>query len=308
MFDYISPVNEPQWDWSDSGQEGCPYTNAEISNIVKAFSNAFQRNKLSTKLLITESGHLIYLLPASDKKDKDDQVREFFNSSAPNYIGNLPNVSHTIASHSYFATSPFAAAKALRSKLKDSIAQINGLAFWQSEYCILGDNAGEINGDKKDLGIDAALYMAKTIHEDLAFADASAWQWWTALSAYDYKDGLVYVDKNKTDGNFSDSKMLWALGNYSRFIRPGMKRISVDIATDDLLVSAYNDVQARKLVLVIVNGTPTEKPVELDNPAISPNTALSVYTTDATRSLAKNVVASNTVIIPARSVVTIIVN
>jgi len=30
-FNYISPVNEPQWDWSDGGQEGCPYNNEEIS-------------------------------------------------------------------------------------------------------------------------------------------------------------------------------------------------------------------------------------------------------------------------------------
>src|SRR5688500_14683191 len=34
-FNFLSPVNEPQWDWSDGGQEGCPYTNADISNLVK---------------------------------------------------------------------------------------------------------------------------------------------------------------------------------------------------------------------------------------------------------------------------------
>jgi len=34
-FNYISPVNEPQWDWSDGGQEGCPYTNAEIAGLVR---------------------------------------------------------------------------------------------------------------------------------------------------------------------------------------------------------------------------------------------------------------------------------
>ena len=37
----------------------------------------------------------------------------------------------------------------------------------------------------------------------------------------------MYVDKNKIDGEFSDSKLLWALGNYSRFIRPEAKRIKV---------------------------------------------------------------------------------
>lgn len=33
-LDYLSPVNEPQWDWSDGGQEGCPYTNAEIHGLI----------------------------------------------------------------------------------------------------------------------------------------------------------------------------------------------------------------------------------------------------------------------------------
>lgn len=307
-FNYISPVNEPQWDWSDGGQEGCPYTNTEISKVVKAFSKAFQQNKLNTKLLITESGHLKYLLPANDKQDKDDQIRDFFNPASPIYIGNLSNVSHTIASHSYFTTSPFADAIALRTGVKDSITHTKNLDFWQSEYCILGDNAGEINGNKKDLGMDAALYVAKVIYEDLVAANASAWQWWTAISAYDYKDGLVYIDKNKTGGNFSDSKMLWAMGNYSRFIRPGMKRINVDVASNDLLISGYKDMQKDKLVLVCINETATEKPVVLDKAVLSSSTKLITYTTDAIRSLDKKITAANDLVIPAKSVVTIVLN
>lgn len=307
-FNYISPVNEPQWDWSDGGQEGCPYTNAEISKVVKAFSKAFQQNKLNTKLLITESGHLKYLLHANDKQDKDEQIHDFFSSSSSTYIGNLPNVSHTIASHSYFTTSPFADAMALRKQVKDSITHTKNLDFWQSEYCILGDNAGEINGNKKDLGMNAALYVAKVMYEDLVAANASAWQWWTAISAYDYKDGLVYIDKNKTNGNFSDSKMLWAMGNYSRFIRPGMKRINVEVTSTELLVSGYKDVQKGKLVLVCINETATEKPVILDKAVLSSNTKVTTYITDAARSLDKRLTTGNDLVIPAKSVVTIVLN
>ena len=36
-----------------------------------------------------------------------------------------------------------------------------------------------------------ALYMARVIHYDLTLAHASSWQWWLAISPYDYKDGLV---------------------------------------------------------------------------------------------------------------------
>ncbi|TKK65312.1 xylanase [Ilyomonas limi] len=306
-FNYISPVNEPQWDWSDGGQEGCPYTNVEISNVVKAFSKAFQQHKLNTKLLITESGQLKYLLPADDKKDKDNQVHDFFNPIAPAYIGNLPNVSRTIASHSYFTTSPFAEAIALRMQVKDSVAQIKKLDFWQSEYCILGDNAGEINGNKKDLGMNAALYVAKVIYEDLVAANASAWQWWTAISAYDYKDGLIYIDKSKTGGNFSDSKMLWAMGNYSRFIRPGMKRIAADFTpVKEVYVSGFISKDKKQLVWVLVNAGNTAQTVSFDDADVShQHRRMVLYKTDSSENLGKHATVATQLQLPAQSVITV---
>ncbi len=33
--------------------------------------------------------------------------------------------------------------------------------------------------------------MARVIHYDLTVGGASSWQWWLAVSPYDYKDGLV---------------------------------------------------------------------------------------------------------------------
>lgn len=305
-FDYISPINEPQWTWSDGGQEGCPYDNVEISNVVKAFNTAFHRNGLHTKLMIAESGQLDYLLTASDKPDKDSQLNDFFNIASPLYVGNLPLVSRTIAAHSYFTTSPLSKAIALRTKIRDSISQIKDLGYWQSEYCILGDNAGEINGNKKDLGMDAALYVAKVIHQDLSFANAAAWQWWTAISAYDYKDGLVYVEKKEDDGSLSDSKMLWALGNYSRFVRPGMQRIALKMHTvKDVYLSAYKDNKMKTLVCVMVNETNENQTISFQmRKNANGHKGITYYTTDATENLAKHKARSNEIILPAKSIVT----
>ncbi len=307
-LNYISPFNEPQWDWSDGGQEGCPYTNQEISALVKVFSKCFQQNKLDTKLLIAESGDLKYLLTARGKKNKDAQIHDFFNPASAYFVGNLPNVARAIASHSYFTTSPFTAGIALRKQVKDSIAKINSLEYWQSEYCILGDNNGEINGDKKDLGMTAALYVAKVMYEDLAMGDAAAWQWWTAISAYNYKDGLIYIDKSETDGNFSDSKMLWAMGNYSRFVRPGMQRINVDVASEGLLASGYKDARKGTIVFIFVNESTEEKLVGADKESNLSNKKISTYTTSATASLAKSSTIFNKLLIPAKSIVTVVVN
>ena len=308
-LNYISPVNEPQWNWSDGGQEGCPYTNREISAVVKAFNTALLKNRLSTRILVLESGHHKYLWEDDDKTGKGNQVMAFFNPSSPCYIGDLSNTAKIMASHSYFTAAPLPKALEIRKKIAGSIAAVKGLDYWQSEYCILGDNAGEISGGKRDLGMNAALHVAKVIYADLVGGNAAAWQWWLAISPYDYKDGLIYVDKNKTAGNYTDSKMLWALGNYSRFVRPGMKRVYTDApATDGVLVSAYKDEKAKKLVVVVVNGSSEGQVLmvkNLANKTISGNGKWNAYTTSDSKRLEKQVLYSGQVIISPQSIVTL---
>lgn len=302
-FDYLSPVNEPQWDWSDGGQEGNPYTNAEVSKIVKSFHQEFVANNINTKLLIPESGHIRYLFPNSDKANKDDQVKSFFDPSSNEYVGNLSTVFKGVAAHSYFSTSPSEQSINDRKKIREVIAAKDGLEYWQSEYCILGDNGGEINGSRKDLGMTPALYIARVIQQDLVYANATAWQWWISISPYDYKDGLIYIDKNKTDGNISDSKMLWALGNYSRFIRPGMVRVEAASNNNDLHVSAFKDAGG-KLVLVVVNPSAIDKPLELTG--LNKTEAIT-YTTSAMESLAKKTVQLKDLVVKKSSVMTVVV-
>ena len=306
---YISPVNEPQWDWSDGGQEGCPYTNREISGVVKALDAALLKNRLSTRILVPEAGEHKFLWEDAGKPGKGNQVTAFFNPSSSLYIGNLSHVAPIVASHSYFTAAPFAQAMATRQKIAQSVATLKGLDYWQSEYCILGGNAGEIDGGKRDLGMNAALHVAKVIYADLVGANARAWQWWLAISPYNYKDGLIYIDKNKTGGNYYDSKMLWALGNYSRFIRPGMKRVQAELpAADSILVSAYKDEKLKKLVVVVVNGSAGKHTVTVKNLAGNVTTVNGkwvVYTTSESKSLEKQVWPVEQVEIPPKSVVTL---
>ncbi|MBC3539144.1 glycoside hydrolase [Rufibacter sediminis] len=267
-FNYISPVNEPQWDWSDGGQEGTPFMNAEVAGIVRALNTSLARRNLTTKIDIAEAGKIDYLYQEADKPNRGNQIDAFFSKNSPHYVADLPHVSKVISGHSYFTTSPAGQAVASRKQLASKVATVPGLEFWQSEYCILGDNAGEIDGNKRVLGIDPAIYLARVIHNDLVVANATAWQWWLAISPYNYKDGLIYIDQNKTDGNFYESKMLWALGNYSRFIRPGAERVDLQVAgdrkdeNDALLASAYLDTQQKKLIMVAVN--PSILPVQMN--------------------------------------------
>jgi O-glycosyl hydrolase len=143
------------------------------------------------------------------------------------------------------------------------------------------------------------------IHTDLTAANASAWQWWTAISAYDYKDGLIYIDKNKTGGNFYASKMLWAMGNYSRFIPPGSVRLDAEVtAAEDkpLLVSAFKN--GKNLTVVIINTTS-------DNVTAGFNTSnanvqfTSSYITSQADELKAGKITGIKSVVPARSIITL---
>ncbi|MCE7064955.1 glycoside hydrolase [Dyadobacter sp. CY326] len=307
-INHISPVNEPQWDWSDAGQEGTPFYNHDIAGIVRSLSGALIKKNLAAKINIAEAGQIDYLTSDFNKKGRGNQVSAFFNETSPDYIGNLPNVTKAISAHSYFTTSPYASAAQKRQDLAKAVKAVPGLQYWMSEYCILGDNAGEIKGNGKDLGIDAALYVAKVIHNDLVNANATAWHWWTSISAYNYKDGLIYIDKNKTGGAYQSSKILWALGNYSRFVRPGAIRVDAEIVDDKsgLLISSYKNAN-NQLVTVIVNEQQTKADIEI-KPKGFKLSKLKIFKTSADADL-KPVPAngsSNVVSVEARSVVTII--
>jgi O-glycosyl hydrolase len=257
-FNYLSPFNEPQWDWTGNGQEGTPYTNQEIYDITRNLDSLITSKQLPYKILIGEAGKLNYLYEDGDKPSRGNQISDFFNANSPRYLGEFNSVEKAISGHSYFTTAPASFMTTVRTSLKNKLKEASvPLEFWQSEYCILGDQE-EIPGGGKDLGISTALYVARIIHHDLTISNASAWQWWLAVTAYDYKDGLIYVDKNQTDGNIEDSKLLWAVGNFSRFIRPGAIRVDVTGKNTDindpvgLMVSSYLNTD-NKLVTVFIN-------------------------------------------------------
>jgi O-glycosyl hydrolase len=111
--------------------------------------------------------------------------------------------------------------------------------------------------------------------------------WWLAVTAYDYKDGLVKVDSTLHADSISASKLLWTLGNFSRFIRPGFQRIETDLiskelparAASELLVSSYVSNTGSDWATVIVNLSDTSQSVHVE---LEPGVTQSVSPTAAT--------------------------
>lgn len=313
QIDYISPFNEPQWDWKKPSQEGSPWKNSEIAAITKLLDSSLQENKLATRIEIPETAQIDYLYREHNRPGRGNQIAAFFDPESENYLADLQHVAPKVAGHSYFSTWELQDLIEKRQALAKKLQQYPQLEYWMSEYTLLENNP-EVKGNGRDLGIDPALYMARVIHTDLTVAQASAWQWWLAISPYNYKDGLVYIEWTKLDGEFFESKLLWALGNFARFIRPGMVRIALDRSDNPILgrtlsglmTSAYLDPETGKTVVVAVNYGSAPRSVKLTGSRRS--SKFSSYRTSATENLqylGKNK-ATKIQELPARSITTFV--
>lgn len=273
VLNYLSPFNEPQWDWTSGSQEGTPYTNQEMFDITRKLDSIITKENLPTKIQVAEAGSMVYLYGTSDKPTRSNQIEDFFSQGSTRFLGGFNSVDKMISGHSYFTSAPVKDMISVRQLVNQKIKSVSvPLEFWQSEYCILGDQE-EVPGPGKDTGMVPALYVARLIHHDLTVANASAWHWWTSLSVYDYKDGLVYADKNKTTGKVEDTKLLWAFGNFSRFIRPGAQRVEVTSQKVNinnpvgLMASSYVNAANNEVVTVIINYSNIDETIRLDLPA-----------------------------------------
>jgi len=326
-IDYVSPFNEPQYEWDGSGQEGSPATNTNIYNFVNVLSPKLQSKGLTAQIVVGEAGAYEPLYKTvSGKESRSNQIDYFFGANSAKKITGLSNVKKTISAHSYWQAWPLSELVSSRQQAASRIQSTGGVSLWSSEYCVLeSPGTSELQGGGgagRDLGMQLALWTARIISTDIAVGGVTSWQWWTAISRGDYKDGLIHVDDNasngagdanycKNDGYIRDSKTLWALGNFSFFVKPGMVRVqipSVDNATsvNGVMVTAYKDAATRKLVVVAVNIGKSARAYKLNlaGGALADN-KFTPYTTSETLSLKKGVaVDASNLVIPAKSIVT----
>ena len=323
-IDYISPVNEPDghWNWLGPKQEGSPATNREIACVARMLDKEFCTRNINTTIIIPESSDYRCMMSTHmTDRTRGYEIQSFFSpDSTDTYVGNLKNLPHVMAGHSYWTNTPLETMKQTRIALCDTLKKY-GVALWQSEVCIMGNDEEIGGGNGYDRTMKTALYVARLIHHDLVYANARSWQWWRAVGG-DYKDGLLHQYTDAATGNDTivDSKLLWSLGNYSLFIRPGAERIDIsaidsnghlipDSATDPygLMISAYRNPD-NNVVLVAINYSDNDKEIDLQFPNKGITFKKSYTTSDceaANLSLKKVTIKSgSSVTIPAKSIVT----
>jgi len=304
-FNYISPVNEPQWNWSNrEGQEGSAWLNSEIAKLVRSLDRKIEKRKLTSKILISESGTLFCLIPGIKvRPGRQNQIVNFFNKHRKNYVGNLPTVAKIIAGHSYWTVWPLWWSRMVRKSLSQQTHKY-GLQFWMSEYCVL-EKYRELSNAGKEYDMRTANIVSGVIFHDLFYGNATSWQFWTAIEGGDGRFSLV--NTNGDSARITTTKTLWAIGNYSRFLRPGAVRIGVNgNHHKKLFVSAY--LNGNDLVIVVVNKSDNEAGLKLKG--LSQQGVFRAYETSETKDLlyVGNVESKDILKFPKRSTTTLLMH
>lgn len=106
------------------------------------------------------------------------------------------------------------------------------------------------------------------------------------------------------------TKLLWALGNYSFFIRPGYDRVEVSGADDmdGVMASAYVSPGGDKIVAVFINMTHEEQNAEISINCGGNLELAGLYKTDERSDLAKIDFDSDSIKLAPRSITTAVWN
>ncbi|KAA5539198.1 xylanase [Roseiconus nitratireducens] len=324
-INHISPINEPTWEWQGQTQEGCPYNVQDIKAVYRQLQQALVRERLEKQVHVDGPESVEYTAVLSDRFKRRFDGELYSAGMNGRGLGRYRNyideflgdpdmrdiLGNKLSLHGYFSEASSERLGELRDLVWENIRQVSPNAkVWMSEVSILGDP-----GDVRDFegpGFDAddmevALHIATIVHRDLVRLNVSAWHWWLALTPYDYKDGLVKIDASLDAGTMRPTKVLWALGNYSRYVRPGYRRIGS--GADDLnglMASAFKSPDGLRIVVVMINASDKDLAVSLGFENLPPGTKLSTsdaYLTNGDHDLS-SIKCEDPCSIPARSVVT----
>jgi O-glycosyl hydrolase len=287
-LDYISPFNEPDNDFGSCGQEGMKVTPDQRDDIVRALGAEQRARHQKTGIIADESSQTTQ-----------------FTSEVPQWIsqpGTAQYVSR-LAHHTYNNPGDGQLANIYET------SKAVGKTPWATEICCFGKGSTGWN-QEYDPTIDNALLMSRIVYKDFATAHDSAFQWWVALASgygtspterndQGWNDGLIYYDPDyATNGNQSlyFTKRYYALGQYSKFVKPGSVAHNVTGVPSGVEVSAYDLPHARtdsrggtpigSWVVVVNNHNSTDTPLSLHFNNKSPVGASQAVRTSATENWA----------------------
>lgn len=215
---YISPINEPQWDWSGGwvGQEGCHYEPEQVYKLMAMFSKGIDDRNIDVKLSAPESGEiggngeLTY-----EYFDKLGSDKELYKN-----IGSL-------AYHSYWSDDIHIMKEELGNNLKRDLYG-DDMRIDMTEWC-------ELPCVRSVDDPAAAAYMARVMAMDINNSKINSWSSWVAVNTTGigddgklYSDGLFYADNELS--TYEKTTRYYAMAHFSEFAPVGSKVITTSMS------------------------------------------------------------------------------
>jgi glucuronoarabinoxylan endo-1,4-beta-xylanase len=127
-------------------------------------------------------------------------------------------------------------------------------AVWETEFSRFNDVF--------DPSVQNAVVTAHAMNDAFLHADAATWHYWWLRNPVSYDNqGLL----GHAGDLMAPTKRLFAVGNFSRFVRPGWDRVGVQGGGPGLVASAYRDPGSGAFALVVENCSSTgDATVDLD--------------------------------------------
>ena len=270
----IGFVNEPNFKTSYSSMVMTP---TQTADFVKFLASTLHASKLSPQIVCCD-------------EEGWDLAQSYTDGITSNPTAN--SYVSVISSHGYTGTP------------NSALAGTGQKHIWETEWGTLGDQWDP----SWDSGSKASgLSWAQNVYTGLTVAHLNAFFYWWGLASNTTDDGTLMRYQNNT---LEISKRLWALANYSRFVRPGAIRIGATSSNNGLKTTAFKNTDG-SLSLVILNTSKSATPVtfSLQNTGITQDYVVTPYLTNNSNNTAAQAqlpIKQQTfsAAVPARSLVT----
>jgi glucuronoarabinoxylan endo-1,4-beta-xylanase len=247
----ISAQNEPDF---TASYASCIYSGAQMVAFIKALGPRLAALAPPVKLLAAEPDTWSHMWTSGDQYGT-----AILNDSAAAAAVAI------LATHDY-GFSPAAPPSGVTKPI------------WETEVSGVAGHGPIITGPSSDIA--NGLVVAQWIYSGIVTGGASAWHYWWLVSSNNDNEGLLLQGGGVT-------KRLYTMGNFSKFVRPGYKRVGVSgPVPPGVSVVAFQNPTDNTVAIVAINANTTSAPASLFVSGTSWPTQVTPWVTSASVDLA----------------------
>lgn len=263
----ISPSNEPGY---PAPWNSCTWSADEMGKfIAENLIPTFDRRNIPAHIIFGENPLW------STNYSLIDMVSSFAFTNT--VLKNYPEMNHSrliAAGHGYLLSPELLPGKWTEEQMKTPIipfdlAEKLNIPVWVTEI-------SEVTA--LDTSMEDGLVWSKIIHDYFTKANINAFVWWAGAMPTTTNESLIILDKNGSD--YIMAKRFDVLGNYSKYISEGSKRIEVtnNLENFEVLISTYK--KGNDFTIIATNPSAEIKNVKLFIEGVKAGDLLQCYVTD----------------------------